>query len=220
MNEYKFYLTLIVLFGSLLIIIFTGAFGYMTDILEGIGQGAKNIMVIYNSERVVSSDSRQSKEGGVLMDSSTDSDPDISVLAFSTVTAMVTAYTSRVEETDDTPCISASGHNLCLTAGIWVNDDQEFFDDTQFIACPKRYPFKTIVEIPFRKVGERCNLMMEDCVDIMSDRRYICLDRMNSRYDGEERFDIYFGGPENRQKALNWGIQKKLIKIYEIPKSI
>ena len=183
------------------------------DILEGVGQGFSNLHTLY----INSSDS--SPDGGIVEDTVQDDDPEDSVLAvdetFDEVLATITAYTSSVEETDNTPCMSASGLDLCLTAGIWVNDDQEFFDDTQFIACPKRYPFKTIVEIPFRKIGERCNLMMEDCVDIMSDRRYICLDRMNSRYDGEERFDIYFGqGEEAYQKAINWGVQKKLIKIY------
>ena len=64
MNEYKFYLTLIVLFGSLLIIIFTGAFGYMTDILEGVGMGARNIYTIYNSEHIENCVGCKEVEGG------------------------------------------------------------------------------------------------------------------------------------------------------------
>ena len=192
---------------SILIILLI-AVGIWTGFFEDIGRGFNNLHTLYEN----SSDS--SPDGGIVEDTVQDDDPEDSVLAVDVI-ATITAYTSSVEETDNTPCMSASGLDLCLTAGIWVNDDQEFFDDTQFIACPKRYPFKTIVEIPFRKIGERCNLMMEDCVDIMSDRRYICLDRMNSRYDGEERFDIYFGqGEEAYQKAINWGVQKKLIKIY------
>ena len=202
MNYYT--ITLII---SILIILLI-AVGIWTGFFEDIGRGFNNLHTLYEN----SSDS--SPDGGIVEDTVQDDDPEDSVLAVDVI-ATITAYTSSVEETDNTPCMSASGLDLCLTAGIWVNDDQEFFDDTQFIACPKRYPFKTIVEIPFRKIGERCNLMMEDCVDIMSDRRYICLDRMNSRYDGEERFDIYFGqGEEAYQKAINWGVQKKLIKIY------
>jgi len=202
MNYYT--ITLII---SILIILLI-AVGIWTGFFEDIGRGFNNLHTLY----INSSDS--SPDGGIVEDTVQDDDPEDSVLAVDVI-ATITAYTSSVEETDNTPCMSASGLDLCLTAGIWVNDDQEFFDDTQFIACPKRYPFKTIVEIPFRKIGERCNLMMEDCVDIMSDRRYICLDRMNSRYDGEERFDIYFGqGEEAYQKAINWGVQKKLIKIY------
>ena len=190
-----------------ILIILLSAVGIWTGFFEDIGRGAYNLNSYINS-------SDSSPDGGIVEDTVQDDDPEDSVLAVDVI-ATITAYTSSVEETDNTPCMSASGLDLCLTAGIWVNDDQEFFDDTQFIACPKRYPFKTIVEIPFRKIGERCNLMMEDCVDIMSDRRYICLDRMNSRYDGEERFDIYFGqGEEAYQKAINWGVQKKLIKIY------
>jgi len=42
---------------------------------------------------------------------------------------------------------------------------------------------------------------------------YICLDRMNSRYDGQERFDIYFG--MDRQGALNFGRQTLEVKIYK-----
>ena len=69
MNEYKFYLTLIVLFGSLLIIIFTGAFGYMTDILEGTGMGLRNIYTIYNSERIeISAGGKEVKEDYLAVD--------------------------------------------------------------------------------------------------------------------------------------------------------
>jgi len=204
-------------------IILLSAIGIWTGFFEDIGRGFNNLHTLY----INSSDS--SPDGGIVEDTVQNDDPEDSALAvdetFDEVLATITAYTSSVEETDNTPCLSASGYDLCLTAGIWVNDDQEFFDDTQFIACPKRYPFKTIVEIPitvikcFPKLDRHSDSLYQDsidnCRDVIEYKKYICLDRMSSRYDGEERFDIYMGGPENRQKALNWGVQKKLIKIYE-----
>jgi len=52
MNTKPYYLTLIILFSFLLLAIFTGAFGYMTGILEDTGRGAKNIINMYNSELI------------------------------------------------------------------------------------------------------------------------------------------------------------------------
>ena len=198
MNEYKFYLTLIVLFGSLLIIIFTGAFGYMTDILEGVGQGAKNIVVLYNSEHIENCvGCKEVKEGHLIVDTVISDAKDANVV-FSTVTAMVTAYTSRVGETDDTPCISASGVNICLNGNFYKYETKSISTTTieyiRIIACPKKYPFKTIVEI--------------------NETKYICLDRMSLKHP--DRFDIYMGqGEEAYNKAMNFGIQELTIKVYE-----
>ena len=86
--------------------------------------------------------------------------------------AEVSAYTNSVEETDDTPNIMASG--LTVYEGA--------------IACPRRYPFKTIVEI--------------------EDREYICEDRMNIRYTNH--FDIFM---YNREEALAFGRQVLEVKV-------
>jgi len=167
------------------------------DILEGVGQGFSNLHTLY----INSSDS--SPNGGIMEDTVPYEDPANPVLAvdepFVEVLATITAYTSSVEETDDTPCLSASGHNICNLPD-WViqkmNDKgvNPYLSHTGIIACPKEY-----------KMGSN--------VFEIQGQKYICLDRMNSRYDGQERFDIYFG--MDRQGALNFGRQTLEVKIYK-----
>ena len=79
------------------------------------------------------------------------------------IIAEVSAYTSRKIETDDTPCISAWGDNICNIhkAGIGI------------VACPSRFNRLDLIEIN----GEQ----------------FRCLDRMNIRYRNGNYFDIYFG---------------------------
>jgi len=183
-------------------IILLSAIGIWTGFFEDIGRGFNNLHTLYEN----SSDS--SPDGGIVEDTVQNDDPEDSVLAvdetFNEVLATITAYTSSVEETDNTPCLSASGVDLCHNiADSMEKYGYDVFSADGVIACPKKYPFGTIVGIPKKLDG---GLSYYD--------EYICLDRMNSRYDGEERFDIYFGGPENRQKALNWGIQKLKVKVY------
>ena len=204
MNEYKFYLTIIVLFGSLLIIIFTGAFGYMTDILEGAGMGLKNIYTIYNSERIEISagSSTDDKAEGTEPRQASDSDASS---GFSTLTAMVTAYTSSVGETDDTPCISASGVNICE-----LGDDEPIFAIVnnelklaEIIACPKIYDFETVVS--FLEVNNQGQIY---------ERYFRCLDRMSLKHP--DRFDIYMGqGEEAYNRAMEWGVKTLEVKIYK-----
>ena len=191
-------ITLIISISIILLI----SVGIWTGVFEGIGRGAYNLHTLY----INSSDS--SPDGGIVEDTVQNDDPEDSVLAvdetFNEVLATITAYTSSVEETDNTPCLSASGVDLCHNiADSMEKYGYDVFSADGVIACPKKYPFGTIVGIPKKLDG---GLSYYD--------EYICLDRMNSRYDGEERFDIYFGGPENRQKALNWGIRTLNIKIY------
>ncbi len=80
-----------------------------------------------------------------------------------TITAEISAYTSRRAETDDTPCINAWGDNICNLhkAGFRI------------IACPSRFNRLDLVEI--------------------DGKAYRCLDRMNARYRDGDFFDIYFG---------------------------
>ena len=61
--------------------------------------------------------------------------PQVSIKQYPKVTAQVTAYTSSVDETDDTPFITASG----ARTGHGV------------IACPSKYAFGTVVEIEGRR---------------------------------------------------------------------
>lgn len=54
------------------------------------------------------------------------------------VEAEVSAYTSDPAETDNSPCISASGKNICEL-------------DYPVAACPRKYPFGTQIELPNKK---------------------------------------------------------------------
>ena len=183
MNYYT--ITLII---SILIILLI-AVGIWTGFFEGIGRGFNNLHTLYEN----SSDS--SPDGGIVEDTVQDDDPEDSVLAvdetFNIISATVTAYTSDPAETDDTPCENAWGDNICELheAGLKI------------IACPIEY-----------KKGQLVTLIMPIDDEIGYGEIYICLDRMNSRYDGQERFDIYFG--HDKQGALEFGKRTLNIKIY------
>lgn len=95
--------------------------------------------------------------------------------------AVITAYTSSPEETDGNPCMSASGNDIC---NIGFNN---------IVACPSRYEFWTMIELP-------------------DGSQFVCLDRVSLKYP--DRFDIYMGqGLEAKQEAFEWGIKKMSIKI-------
>lgn len=66
----------------------------------------------------------------------------------------ITAYTSDVAQTDETPCITASGLNLCKR-------------NTEDIVAANFLPIGTRVRIP----------------DLYGDRVFYVQDRMNARYD-------------------------------------
>ena len=90
--------------------------------------------------------------------------------------AIITAYSSEESQTDSTPFLTASQKQV-----------QE-----GFIACPRKYPFGTRVEI--------------------AGRTYTCEDRKNIRYESypEEYFDIWFPSTE---LALEFGIKQVQIVI-------
>jgi 3D (Asp-Asp-Asp) domain-containing protein len=94
-----------------------------------------------------------------------------------TVTATVTGFNTVEAQTDNTPCVSASGDNICGRRDV--------------VACPSRVPLGTWVEI--------------------NERRYECLDRTASKYDG--RFDISFD--KDVEAALNWGRRDVKVTILE-----
>jgi len=70
-----------------------------------------------------------------------------------TVTRVITAYNSDVAQTDDDPCTTANGYNLC-------QHNQEDSIAANFL------PFGTQVKIP----------------DLFGDRVFVVRDRMNSRF--------------------------------------
>lgn len=100
-----------------------------------------------------------------------------------TIIAQVTAFNTVEHQTDSTPCISASGVNIC--------------GSNSAIACPRDIDLYTLVCVyPNRSNADDCNI-------------YICLDRTAKKYNG--RFDISFD--KDIKGAINFGRQKLKIDI-------
>ncbi len=73
-----------------------------------------------------------------------------------TIIAVVTAYYPSKKETDNTPCISASGLNICKTK-------------KNIVACPRKYPFGTrvIIEGKLYFCEDRTNIKYDGIFDIL-----------------------------------------------------
>lgn len=96
-------------------------------------------------------------------------------------TAIVTAYTSHVEQTDDTPCLAADGSNICFR-----------YEQGEHICASNDYPFGTRLRIEGYGI---CTVA----------------DRMNSRYTGTYRIDIYLG--YDLMAALDWGVRSVAVTV-------
>lgn len=81
---------------------------------------------------------------------------------FKEVTAYITGYNTVPEQTDDTPCIAASGKNIC--GGI------------KTIACPRIYPFGTVIEVDsiFYVCEDRLATKYDDRFDVNCDKDFKC----------------------------------------------
>ncbi len=89
--------------------------------------------------------------------------------------ATVTMYTSRVQETDDTPCISATGDDICILHKAGKN-----------ICAANDYKFGT--KLTIEGLGT-CEV----------------LDRMNSRFNGQNKVDWYNG--METAEAIRFGVK-------------
>lgn len=96
------------------------------------------------------------------------------------VQVTMTAYSSRPEETDSDPCISADNSNIC-----------DLIEKGKVVCASNDYPF-----------GTKLILLLRDPV--------VCevRDRMNSRYTGKHRIDLYFG--KDTAAAKQFGVQKNV----------
>lgn len=94
-------------------------------------------------------------------------------------TFTLTAYTSRPEETDDTPCIAADGSDICKRHAkgetICASND-----------------FKLGTKLTLQAGSKTINCTVRD--------------RMNRRYTGKARIDVYFG--HDLKGARAFGIQE------------
>ena len=95
---------------------------------------------------------------------------------FERLGAIITAYSSEESQTDSTPRLTASQKEV----------------QKGFIACPRKYPFGTRVEI--------------------AGTTYTCEDRKNIRYESypEEWFDIWF---LDTTSAINFGLKRMNVLI-------
>ncbi len=103
-----------------------------------------------------------------------------------TYNVRATGYSSTPDQTDSTPCIGASGYNICT--------GDENVIAANFSINGQRVALGTLVRIP----------------DIYGDKVFVIEDRMNSRY--KNNIDIWF--PE-RSSALHFGSQKVKIEVIE-----
>ena len=113
-------------------------------------------------------------------------DPKPELKVVKTYNVRATAYSSTPDQTDDTPCHTATNYNVCIgdknviAANFYING--------------LRVPFGTLVRIP----------------DVYGDKVFVVEDRMNARYTNN--IDIWFPA---RNLALEFGIQSVTIEIVE-----
>jgi 3D (Asp-Asp-Asp) domain-containing protein len=108
--------------------------------------------------------------------------PEYTLIGTFTVTA--SGYSSTPDQTDDSPCIAASGYNICT-------GDKNIIA-ANFYIDGKKVPLGTLVRIP----------------DHYGDTVFVVEDRMNSRY--KNNIDILF---DDRSSALEFGRQKVTIEV-------
>lgn len=97
-------------------------------------------------------------------------------------TVDVTAYTSRPEETDDTPCVSADGSDVCA-----------LYEDGKLTCASNDHPLGAWLHVP--GYGD-CEVR----------------DRMNRRYTGTGRVDVYMGADAAAARA--WG--RRTLEVAEL----
>lgn len=95
---------------------------------------------------------------------------------------LATAYSAREEETDDTPCTAADGSDICIRHA-----------NKETICATNDLPFKTKVRLEAKGISIEC----------------IISDRMNRRYTGQHRIDIFFG--DDTDAASAFGARKVLL---------
>lgn len=93
----------------------------------------------------------------------------------------ITSYNSEAAQTDDSPCITASNMDVCER-------------DTEDIVATNDLPLHTKILIP----------------EYFGDRIFYVEDRMNERYTGTGRVDIWMKNKENSKK---WGIKNTKIVV-------
>ena len=99
---------------------------------------------------------------------------------------VVTAYSSTVDQCDSTPCITANGFDLCKAYA-----ESELADT---------------IAANFLKFGTQVRLP-----DIAPNQIYVVRDRMNSKYNGQNRIDIWM---PTREMAQKFGVKRVKMEIF------
>ena len=154
------------------------------DILVApITTGTNNI----SFEKVFSWDDRQPEDNIFKKNIMVAEEPKTEFKVLSTHAVRATGYSSTPDQTDSTPCIAASGYNICT--------GEENVIAANFSINGRRVPLGTLIRIP----------------DLYGDKIFVVEDRMNSRY--RNNIDIWF--PE-RGLALQFGSQRLIIEIVSL----
>ncbi len=104
-----------------------------------------------------------------------------------TMWVLATAYSSDVGQTDDSPCIPAmSRFNLC-----------EYYN---------KYQVNDTIAANFLPLGAKVKLP-----DIYGDRIITVRDRMNKRYNGTVKIDIWM---PNREQAIKFGVRWIKMEVF------
>jgi 3D (Asp-Asp-Asp) domain-containing protein len=115
-----------------------------------------------------------------------------------TITVVATAYSSDPYQTDATPCIPAMNFDLC------TQYEELGVEDT---IAANFLPLGTQVKFP----------------DLYGDKVFVVRDRMNARYNGQNRIDFWVGSehPTSKEiiataksKARGFGVKKVKMEIY------
>ncbi len=100
-------------------------------------------------------------------------------------TVLATAYSSEPWQTDDSPCITATGYDVC--------ENYALYGSSNTIAS-NFLPINTLIKIP----------------DLFGDKIFVVRDRMNARY-GYDNIDIWM---PNTGNAKQFGVKQVTIEIY------
>lgn len=154
------------------------------------------ILVSLVSSFVVPQTALAQEEGGFLsvlkniFTTSTENEANFPVAASrtprKTIWVIVTAYSSTVDQCDSTPCITANGFDLCKAYA-----EQEIADT---------------IAANFMKFGTQVRLP-----DIAEDKIFVVRDRMNTKYNGQNRVDVWM---PTRELAQNFGVKRVKMEIF------
>lgn len=103
-----------------------------------------------------------------------------------TIWVQATAYSSEVAQTDSTPCIPASGYDLC--------EHYEIYGEGNSIAAN------------FLRLGTQVKFPEVD-----QNKVFIVRDRMNPRYNGQMRIDIWM---PSRAEAKQFGVRWIKMEVF------